>query len=77
MPVPFQLPRLYPIIDTASCDQREFSPLLLAEILIDVGVRILQYRHKDPWTAKRFEEAEKITALCGEAGVLLAQALSH
>lgn len=70
MPVPFQLPKLYPIIDTASCDQRQLSPLLLGEILIEAGVRILQYRHKDPWTAERFEEAKKITALCGEAGVL-------
>jgi thiamine-phosphate pyrophosphorylase len=70
MPVPFQLPKLYSIIDTASCDHRELSPLLLAEILIDAGVRILQYRHKDPWTAGRFEEAQEITALCGEAGVL-------
>jgi thiamine-phosphate pyrophosphorylase len=70
MPVPFQLPKLYPIVDTASCERRELTPLLLAEILIDAGVRILQYRHKDPWTAARFEEAKKITRLCGEAGVL-------
>jgi thiamine-phosphate pyrophosphorylase len=70
MPVPFQLPKLYPIIDTATCDQRELSPLFFAEILLEMGVRILQYRHKDPWTAGRFEEAKKIAALCGEAGVL-------
>ncbi len=70
MPVPFQLPKLYPIIDTASCRQRTISPLLLAEILLDAGVRILQYRHKDPWTAANFEEARKMAALCGEAGVL-------
>jgi thiamine-phosphate pyrophosphorylase len=70
MPVPFQLPKLYPIIDTASCGYRELSPILLAEALLDAGVRILQYRHKDPWTAGNFEEAKTMAALCGEAGVL-------
>ncbi len=70
MPVPFQLPKLYPIIDTGSCDSRKLSPLLLAEALLAAGVRILQYRHKDPWTEKHFQEAKKIAALCGEAGVL-------
>ena len=70
MPVPFQLPKLYPIIDTASCETRKFSSVFLAESLIDAGVRILQYRHKDPWTGLNFEEAKQIVALCGEAGVL-------
>ncbi len=70
MPVPFQLPKLYPIIDTALCEKRQLSPLVLAEILIEAGVRILQYRHKDPWRVGNFEEAKKIVALCGEAGVL-------
>ena len=70
MPVPFQLPKLYPIIDTGSCDYRQFSPILLAEASLEAGIRILQYRHKDPWTARHFEEAKKIAALCGEAGVL-------
>ena len=70
MPVPFQLPKLYPIIDTATCDYRDLPPLLLAEILLDAGVRILQYRHKDSWTAGNFEEAQKMATLCGEAGVL-------
>src|SRR5947209_9112718 len=70
MPVPFQLPKLYPIIDTASCSYRKLSPILLAEALLDAGVRILQYRHKDPWTAGNFEEAKTMAALCGETGVL-------
>ncbi|MBV9035452.1 MAG: thiamine phosphate synthase [Acidobacteriaceae bacterium] len=70
MPVPFQLPKLYPIIDTASCSDRELSPMLLGEALLDAGVRILQYRHKDPWTAGNFEEAKKLGSLCGESGVL-------
>ena len=70
MPVPFQLPKLYPIIDTATCDYRDLPPLLLAEIFLDAGVRILQYRHKDSWTAGNFEEAQKMATLCGEAGVL-------
>ncbi len=70
MPIPFQLPKLYPIVDTASCAGRELSPVLLTEVLLDAGVRILQYRHKDPWTAANFEEARNIAALCGEAGVL-------
>jgi len=44
--------------------------MLFGEVLLDAGVRILQYRHKDPWTAAHFEEAKKLATLCGESGIL-------
>lgn len=44
--------------------------MFLGEALLSAGVRILQYRHKDPWTIQHFEEAKKLAMLCGESGVL-------
>jgi len=43
---------------------------MAAEALIDAGVRILQYRHKQDWTQSHFDEAKRLAALCDEAGVL-------
>src|SRR5579883_1476389 len=53
-PIPFQLPRFYPILDTATLAQCECSVIAAAEALVEAGVRILQYRHKDPWTQADF-----------------------
>lgn len=69
MPIPFKLPRFYPILDTAALAQR-CSPVSAAEALIHAGVRVLQYRHKDAWKQSHFDEAKAITTLCHEAGVL-------
>lgn len=71
MPViPFRLPRFYPILDTAVLAIRECTAPLAAESLVEAGVSILQYRHKDPWTQAHFDEAEQIRNICHEAGVL-------
>ncbi len=70
MPVPFKLPRFYPILDTGILAERGFSPNLAAKALVDAGVRILQYRHKDQWTQSHFDEAKGIVKICHEAGVL-------
>ena len=70
MPVPFRLPKFYPILDTSSLSQRSCAVLTAAEALLDAGVKILQYRHKENWTQVEFDEAQKISRLCEEAGVL-------
>jgi thiamine-phosphate pyrophosphorylase len=69
-PIPFRLPRFYPILDTFTVSERGYSMLVAAEALLEAGVRILQYRHKENWTQAHFEEAKRIATLCQEAGVL-------
>ena len=70
MAIPFQLPRLYPVLDTSVLSGRSCLPVSAAQSLIEAGVRILQYRHKDHWTQAQFDEAKQIASLCEEAGVL-------
>lgn len=70
MSIAFKLPRFYPILDTAVLAERRCLPMLAAEVLIDTGVRMLQYRHKGDWTQARFDEAKRIAGACEKAGVL-------
>ena len=70
MPTPFRLPRFYPILDTEVLGGQGCSVLMAAEALVDAGVRILQYRHKQDWTQTQFDEAKRLAALCDQAGVL-------
>jgi thiamine-phosphate pyrophosphorylase len=69
-PTPFQVPRFYPILDTAVLRPRRFPVLEFAQTLVAVGVRILQYRHKDAWTQADYDEAASVRDLCHDAGVL-------
>ena len=70
MPIPFRLPRFYPILDTAALAVRHCPANAAAEPLLEAGVKILQYRHKDEWTQDHFNQAEEIAKLCHERGVL-------
>ena len=70
MSIAFKLPRFYPILDTAALADKHLLPLSLAEILIEGGARILQYRHKGDWTQSRYDEATRIADVCHQAGVL-------
>jgi thiamine-phosphate pyrophosphorylase len=70
MQIPFKLPRFYPILDTTALSERKCSVALTAEALMEAGVRILQYRHKQAWTQLHFDEAQHIARLCQQAGVL-------
>ncbi len=63
----FRLPRLYPIIDTEALRRREFSSITMAEALLEAGVQIVQFRHKDPWTEPMFQEAQEISKLVRSA----------
>jgi thiamine-phosphate pyrophosphorylase len=67
---PFRLPKFYPILDTAVLAERGYSVALVAGVLLDSGVRILQYRHKADWTQQQFDEAKQLAELCQDAGVL-------
>jgi thiamine-phosphate pyrophosphorylase len=66
----FRLPRFYPIVDTAVLQQNRFSILDAAEGLVEAGVKILQYRHKEAWLQAHYDEAEKVRDICHQAGVL-------
>lgn len=67
---PFRLPKFYPILDTSVLAAREFPVAPVAEVLLSAGVRILQYRHKDDFTQKHYDEAKHLAELCQDAGVL-------
>ena len=69
----FHLPRLYPILDTASLECRGIAPIVMAEALLEAGVQILQFRHKGPWTEEVFQQAAQIAALAsaGKATVVI------
>jgi thiamine-phosphate pyrophosphorylase len=62
-------PRVYPILDTQSLAARECETETAATAWIEGGARILQFRHKGPWTRSEFEQAGRIAALCRASGV--------
>ncbi len=66
-----KLPRFYPIIDTASAKQHGCGAVLMAEALLESGVKLLQFRHKDQLTRDIFREIETVARLARENGVLL------
>ncbi len=68
--IPFRLPRFYPILDTITLSDRGCAVIIAARALLEAGVKILQYRHKDAWTQTHFDEAKHIADLCHERGVL-------
>ncbi|MGI8961119.1 MAG: thiamine phosphate synthase [Bryobacteraceae bacterium] len=68
-PIPFRLPRFYPILDTIALADRGCAVIPAAKALLDAGVKILQYRHKGNWTQPHFDEAKHIANLCHERGV--------
>lgn len=73
-PVPgrerFTMPRVYPILDTATLASRRITPLEAARAAVRGGTKILQLRHKEQFTRELFDEARRITEFCREAGVL-------
>lgn len=65
-----ELPRLYPILDTATLERRGCDASLAAAAMLEGGARILQFRHKGNFTRGVFEQAERIAGLCRSAGAL-------
>ncbi len=62
-----ELPRLYPILDTATLARRRCGVETAAEAMLEGGARILQFRHKGSFTRDVFEQAERVAVLCREA----------
>ena len=65
------LPRLYPILDTASLARRGREPIFFAEAVLEGGARILQLRHKGHYSRQMFETARTLAVLCAKAGAQL------
>lgn len=65
-----KLPVLYPILDTATLDQCQLGWVSAAEAILEGGAKILQFRHKGPFTRRVFRAAEQIAALCQRAGAV-------
>jgi len=65
------LPPLYPILDTEPLARRSCAVETAARAMIDGGVGILQFRHKGHYSRDVFAQAERVAAMCREAGVLL------
>lgn len=65
-----KLPRLYPILDTATLDARAFDITRAAKAFLDGGAGILQLRHKQHWSRTAFDTARQVASLCREAGAL-------
>ena len=63
-----KLPRLYPILDTASLAGRGVSLETAAAAFLEGGAGILQIRHKMHWSRDVFESARQVARLCREAG---------
>jgi thiamine-phosphate pyrophosphorylase len=66
-----RLPRFYPILDTGLLKNRRMALVDAASALLDAGARILQIRHKGPYTRVLFEECQTIAARCFDAGAIL------
>jgi thiamine-phosphate pyrophosphorylase len=64
------LPRFYPILDTAALQRHNLTATAAAEDLLTAGARILQLRHKGHFDRATYVEAQRIAALCLEAGAL-------
>lgn len=64
------VPRFYPILDTAVLAARGLTPTSTAEVLLNEGAGILQYRHKEAFTQAHFDEARQIAKLCATANAL-------
>ena len=64
------LPRLYPILDTATLARLGCPVEAAAEAMLAGGARILQLRHKGHFSRRVFEQAEQVAAACRRAGAL-------
>jgi thiamine-phosphate pyrophosphorylase len=66
--LPLELPRVYPILDTATLDHVGLDAVSAAEAFLEGGARILQIRHKTFWSRETFAIAAQIAAMCRIAG---------
>lgn len=62
------IPRFYPILDTRTVAKHGLRVADAAAQMLDGGARIVQFRHKEFFDRRIFEEIEQIAKLCSEAG---------
>jgi thiamine-phosphate pyrophosphorylase len=67
-----QLPRFYPILDTATLERLGLDAVEAARALTAAGAGIVQFRHKGPFTRPVFELAKAIGRIVQRAGALYA-----
>ncbi len=65
-----KLPRVYPILDTATFEARGFPLTRAAAAFLEGGAGILQLRHKQHWGRAVFDAAREIARMCRETGAL-------
>jgi len=65
-----QLPRLYPILDTASLARRGCAAETFAGAVLEAGAKILQFRCKEAFNRQIFEQARRIGLQCSSAGAM-------
>jgi len=63
------IPRVYPILDTATLERWGGDLLTTAAAFLEGGAGILQLRHKAHWSRGMFENARQVARLAREAGV--------
>lgn len=64
-----RLPRIYPILDTATLLRRGCENWSgVARAMLEGGARIVQFRHKGTWTPAVLAQAETIAGDCRQAG---------
>lgn len=66
-----QLPRYYPILDTATLERLGVPLAGAAEEILSGGARILQFRHKGHFSRQMFAEAQTIARLSHAAGAIM------
>lgn len=62
---------VYAILDGPVLGVRGIALADAAESLLEGGIRLLQIRWKENWTAAVYEEAQRIGRLCDETGAIL------
>jgi thiamine-phosphate pyrophosphorylase len=65
------LPLLYPILDSLTLTRRGVDPVTTAEVMIEGGARILQFRHKENYSREAFRAATRMAELCRAANIPL------
>ncbi len=63
-----KLPRVYPILDTQLLSTKGCDAETAAIAWLDGGARIMQFRHKGPWTREVFDQTARIAAQCRDHG---------
>ncbi len=66
-----KIPKLYPILDTATLAQRDASLIAATRAFLTAGATLLQIRHKGHWSRTMFEDAEQAAKLCRDSNATL------